>query len=99
MVPINRSGLSAWLHLRDSGRRVADRSGRVARATLFQDTPLEDLVAGLLIRFRKRSADAYIRAWGRIERRHRERHVLVTGYDLRADVGIRAPIFLDFRGR
>ena len=51
----------------------------------------ENSVAGHRILVRKRSADAYIRGLGRRERRDRECHVVVTGCDVCADVGIRAP--------
>src|SRR6185503_7032432 len=45
-----------------------------------------------LILLRKRSADAYIRELDRRERRERKCHVVITGCDVLADVGIRAPL-------
>ncbi len=39
-VPDNRDGLSAKVAWHHSGRRVADRSGRVARATQYHNTLL-----------------------------------------------------------
>jgi len=49
-------------------------------------------VADPLILLRKRSADAYIRELDRRERRERKCHVVITGCDVLADVGIRAPL-------